>query len=69
MKSRILKNMRNQRVKKKQEKEIVLENLYNIFEGREKVLDAFESKIFPIKSKGTGILKSNHSELKILTPK
>ena len=69
MKSRILKNMRNQRVKKKQEKEIVLENLYNIFEGREKVLDAFESKIFPIKSKGTGILKSDHSELKILTPK
>ena len=61
--------MRNQRVKKKQEKEIVLENLYNIFEGREKVLDAFESKIFPIKSKGTGTLKSNHSELKILTPK
>ena len=61
--------MRNQRVKKKQEKEIVLENLYNIFEGREKVLDVFESKIFPIKSKGTGILKSNHSELKILTPK
>ena len=37
---------------KKQEKEIVLENLYNFFEGREKVLDTFESKIFSIKSKG-----------------
>ena len=31
---------------KKQDKEIVLENLYNFFEGREKILDAFESKIF-----------------------
>ena len=39
---------------KKQDKEIVLENLYNFFEGREKTLDAFESKIFLTKSKGTG---------------
>ena len=53
----------------KQEKEIVLENLCNLFEGREKVLDAFESKIFSIKSKGAGILNHNHSKLKILTHK
>ena len=39
------------------------------FEGRENVLDAFESKIFSIKSKGTGILNLNHSKLKILTAK
>ena len=54
---------------KKQEKEIVLTNLHNFFEGREKVLNAFESKIFSIKSKGAGILNPNHSKLKVLTPK
>ena len=43
--------------------------MYNFFEGREKILDAFESKIFSIKSKGAGILNPNHSKLKILTPK
>ena len=43
--------------------------MYNFFEGREKVLDAFESKIFSIKSKGAGILNPNHSKLKVLTPK
>ena len=44
--------------RKKQEKKIVLNNLHNFFEGRQKILDAFESKIFLTKS-----------ELKILTPK
>ena len=63
------KNTKPRSQEKKQEKEIVLENLYNIFEGREKILDAFESKIFSIKSKGTGILNLNHSKLKILTHK
>ena len=43
--------------------------MYNFFEGREKVLDAFESKIFSIKSKGAEILNPNHSKLKVLTPK
>ena len=43
--------------------------MYNFFGGREKVLDAFESKIFLIKSKGSGILNLNHSRLKVLTPK
>ena len=43
--------------------------MYNFFEGREKILDAFENKIFSIKSKGAGILNPNHSKLKILTPK
>ena len=54
---------------KKQEKQIVLENLYNFFEGREKILDAFESKIFSTKSKGAGILNPDHSKRKVLTPK
>ena len=55
---------------KNQEKEIILENLYNFFEGREKVLNGFKSKIFLTKSKGSGILNNNNrSKLKILTPK
>ena len=33
------------------------------------VLDGFESKIFPLKSNGSGLLNTNHSKLKILTPK
>ena len=43
--------------------------MYNFFEGREKILDAFENKIISIKSKGAGILNPNHSKLKILTYK
>ena len=41
----------------------------NFFEGREKILDDFESKIFSPKSKGAGILSSDHYKLKVLTPK
>ena len=36
---------------KKQEKEIVLQNLYNFFESKEKVLNALERKIFSINLK------------------
>ena len=43
--------------------------MYNSFEGREKILDAFERKIFLIKSKSAGILNLYHSKLKILSPK
>ena len=53
---------------KKTRKKDVLKNLYNFFEGREKVLNAFDSKIFPIKTKGTGYLESKPSSFKILTP-
>ena len=40
-------------------------------EGRERVLNGFDSKIFPIKIEGTDISDkiSNHSNFKILTPK
>ena len=70
LRSLILGKKQNQEVKKKKtRKKIVLQNLYNFFEGREKVLDVFESKIFSIKSKGSGILNPDHSKLKILTPK
>ena len=63
------KNAKRRSQEKKQEKEIVLENLHNFFEGREKILDAFESKIFSTKSKGAGILGPDQSKLKVLTPK
>ena len=54
--------------KTKQEKEYVLKNLCNFFEGREKVLNAFNSKIFPMKTKCTGYLKSKPFSFKILAP-
>ena len=54
---------------KKQEKQDVLKNLYNFFEGRERVLNAFDSRIFSIKIKGSGYLESKPSKFKILTPK
>ena len=63
------KNMKPRSPEKKQEKEIILQKLYNIFGGREKILYAFESKIFLTKSKGAGILNLDHSRLKVLTPK
>ena len=37
--------------------------------GREMVLNGFKSKIFLTKSRGSGILNTNHSKLKILMPK
>ena len=43
--------------------------MHNFFESRERVLDAFESKIFLTKSIGAGFLNFNRSKLKILTPK
>ena len=63
------KNMKPRSHEKNKKKKIVLENLYNFCEGREKILDTFESKIFLTKSKGACILNPDHSKLKILTPK
>ena len=54
--------------KKNGKKKDVLENLYNSFDGREKALNAFDSKIFPIKTRGAGCLESKPSSFKILTP-
>ena len=69
---------------KKQKKKYILKSLYALFDGRERVLDAFESKIFPITKEGTGFSDlacaakvsdrkqdkvSDHSNLKILSPK
>ena len=41
--------------------------MYNFFENREKVFNAFESKMFSIKSKGSSLLNTDRSKLKILT--
>ena len=66
-----------QNPEKKEKKKYILKNLYAPFNGRERVLDAFESKIFPIKFEGTQVFQtylpalekiSSHSNLKILTP-
>ena len=40
----------------------------NFYNGRKKAINAFNSKIFPIKTKGTGYLESKTSSFKILTP-
>ena len=53
--------------RKNKKKKVTLDNLYKF--SREILLDGFDSKIFFIKSKGSGLLNTDHSELKILTPK
>ena len=54
---------------KKQEKEIVLDNLYKFYDAREKVYNGFNSKIFLMKSQGSGILNTDNSKLKVSIPK
>ena len=44
-------------------------NLFNFYIGRETILNTFKSKIFLTESKGLGLLNTDHSKLKILTPK
>ena len=61
--------LRPQNYNEIREKKIVLKNLYKFFEAREILLDGFDSKIFLIKSKGSGLLNTDQSKLKILTPK
>ena len=68
MKFWILRKKQNQKVQRKnKQKEDFLKNLYSLFEGRESVPNVFDRKIFPIKTNGTGF--SDHSNLKILSPK
>ena len=45
--------------------------MYTLFDSNETVLEAFDSKIFRIKFESTGFSDkvSDHSNLKILTPK
>ena len=66
-----MKKVKPKNSKKKPQQDDVLKNLYNLFEGRERVLNALDSKLFPIQIKGTGFSDkaSDHSNLNILTPK
>ena len=41
-------NFRN-KIQRKNKKKDILKNLYALFDGRKRVLDAFERRIFPIK--------------------
>ena len=63
------KQIKPENSKRKQQKEDTLENLYNLSEGREKVLNASDSKRFPIQTNATRFLNFDHSKLKILTTK
>ena len=55
--------------KKKEKENDVLKNVYEVFDGRERVLHAFESKIFPVKNKSADFSNFGHCKLEILTPK
>ena len=65
------KQVKPKHPEKKQQKEDVLKNLYNLFEGRERILNSFDRKIFLIKFDSTGFSDNvpDHSNLKLLTPK
>ena len=60
-----------QNSERKKKKKYILKNLYALFDGRERLIDTLESKIFPIKIEGAGSSDkvSDHSNLKILIPK
>ena len=49
----------------KNEKKNVHKNSYKFFEAGKKILDGFDSKIFLIQSKGSGLSNTDHSKLKI----
>ena len=66
---KFIKERRPKNYDNKQEKEIVTRNLCNFLKAREMVLNGFKSKIFLTKSTGTGILNTDNSKLRILTPK
>ena len=63
------KEIRPKNYGKKEDKKIVIKNLRNFLKAREMVLNGFKSKVFLTKSTGTGILNTDHSKRKILTPK
>ena len=67
--NKFIKETRPKNYDKKQEKKIVTKNLRNFLNAREMVLNGFKSKIFLTKSTGTGIVNTDDSKLKILTPK
>ena len=67
--NKFIKEIRPKNYGKKEDKKIVIKNLRNFLKAREMVLNGFKSKVFLTKSTGTGILNTDHSKCKILTPK
>ena len=65
----LLRKQGQKMMRKNKKKKIVRKNLRNFSGQREMVLNGFKSKIFLTKSTGTGILNTDNSTLKILTPK
>ena len=65
----LLRQQSQEIMRKKQKKKLLKKNLHNFLKAREIVLNGFKSKIFLTKSTGTGILNTDSSKLKILTPK
>ena len=63
------KNTKPQDLEKQQKRADGLKSLHALFESRERVLEAFKRKKFPIKIKSSGYLDFKPSNLKILTPK
>ena len=67
--NKFFKETRPKNYDKKQEQNLFTKNLRDFLNAREMVLNGFKSKIFLTKSTGTGILNTDNSKLKILTPK
>ena len=65
----LLKKQSLKMKRKNERKKFVKKNLIKFYGGREASLNAFKSKIFLTKSTGSGILDTDNSKLKILTPK
>ena len=65
-------NLQKRKTAKSREKpreKNICKNLHTLFEGRERVLNAFESKIFPIEFEVFSDKVSDNSNLSILTHK
>ena len=63
------KKKKTRKIERKTRKKDIQKNIYTLFKGKERVLDAFGSKIFQIKIKGTGFSDraSDNLNLKTLT--
>ena len=56
-------------IRKSKKNKLFLKNLYNFLEVRKTLLHSFDSRVFLMKSEGLGVLNTDYSKLKILTPK
>ena len=66
---KLIKETKPKSAVKKSQRKTVMKNLRDFINARELVLNGFKSKLFLTKSVGSGILSTNQSKFKILTPK